>query len=70
MKLMKLLMELGAALDKAQAEKAAIEEKVTDVDQAIAGIFGECEKKKAFLTHIRCKLTTLIPSSTLPIGYG
>ncbi len=53
MKLMKLLIELGTALDKALAEKAAIEEKVSDVDQDIARIFGECEKTKATLAHTK-----------------
>lgn len=54
MKLMKLLIELGTALDAAQTEKADIDERVSDVDQAVAGIFGECEKTKAALTHTRC----------------
>jgi hypothetical protein len=54
MDVMKQLGQLAGELEAAQAEKAALRERIDGVDQGVAQLLGELQKAGATHGHVRC----------------
>jgi hypothetical protein len=65
MEVMKLLVQLGTAVEAAAAEKAALKEKIDEADQGVSQMLGELQKAAATHGHIKfVKLQTLANTLT------